>query len=732
MSQHFHFANSVPDRSIAERFITAITGSVDTRLAWLFHDTKELVEKHGLPPMPERTSPPVFPGAVNGTLAEVWDRIVMTQAAGGAVSLRVNVRAPDPNQAQHGLDVYHFRALYLDFDCSEAEMKAKLDAMQDCPQTVLVKSRRSGHAYWALANNLDYNAIPEAEWRSAQAALTEHFGGDQNLKSPGSQLRLPGTWNFKDPTKPHLLTAVIVPERRYTPGEVLDRFGLKPVTPPPRPEPRPLEGAIGAAVANWLADHGEEYLDVRKHTRCPVCEGDGGCKPYDEEETKLICFSTHHEATGTGTRVGTGFVFSALDIARGETPLPVFLRQQRDDDGQPYLTGDREVEPQESAASSPPGGAPKNTQEEKTVNDQPQDERKEKTADDKKAKVHAAFACRASEVKEEPLEWVTPGLVVRGKLHIIEGDKGCAKSTVGIDALANWSRGRGWLGGRDRAPANGLILAPEDGVADTIVPKLRAAGADMSRVFIQDLNIDTPTFPDIVNFLEEYVVANHIEYMVIDSLMSCMGTLNSHKDQDVRVALMPLRAMLERTGCTAFAIRHLNKNVGAAAGHRGMGSVAIAAIARIVWLLARDPDDASQFILSRSWANLGLCPKSRVYSLTSSSPESSDVRVVWGGETDRTADDLVAKPDAEPRGARRKEAEDFLRERLADGPMAVKDLERLAVQQGISRATLHRARESMFIHADLGTWRLMKPEDQASPAAAEMQRAAESSRGMVN
>jgi hypothetical protein len=724
------FEAYVPNREAAERFINTIARSLDTRLCWLFHDTKELVEEHGLPPMSERTTPPVFSGAVNGTLAEVWDRIVATQAAGGSVSLRLNVRPPNADGNGGGLEVYYFRAFYLDFDCDAAATNAKLDAMRVCPPTVLTNSRRGGHPYWALQNNPEANTISESEWRAVQAALTEHFGGDPNLKHPGSQLRLPGTWNFKDPQKPHLLTAFIDPSRRYTPAQVLAAFNLTPVEPPPRREPRPLTGALREAVEKWMFDHGAD-MEVRKHARCPVCEGDGGCKPYDESQTRLICFSTHHEATGIGTQVGTGFVFSALDIARGDTPLSAFLRQQKDEDGSPYLVDERDGNDSESCRhlSAEWTEMVERARAGKPANEQHHPEpvpRREVAMQDR----FASFACRASDVKEEAIDWLTPGWVVAGKLHLVEGDKGCAKSTVTLDAASAWSRGRGWLGGASRPPANVLIVAPEDGLADTIVPRLRAADADLDRVFIQRVDTTTPVFPEIVTFLEDYIAHNGVQYLIIDSLMSCMGAKNAHKDQDVRDALMPLRAMLERTGCTALAIRHLNKNVGAAAGHRGMGSVAFAAIARLVWLLVKDPENEGQFVLSRSAGNLGRRPASRIYSVTASSADASDVRIVWGLETDRSADDLVAKPEGASRGSKRKDAEDLLRERLARGPMKARDLERLADQEGISRATLHRARESMFIEANMGTWRLLTPEDQSSPEAAELQRCVEAAHSM--
>lgn len=177
---------------------------------------------------------------------------------------------------------------------------------------------------------------------------------------------------------------------------------------------------------------------------------------------------------------------------------------------------------------------------------------------------------------------------------------------------------------------------------------------------------------------------------------------------------MPLVRMLDRTGCTAFAVRHLNKNVGADAQSRGMGSVAFAAIARIVWLLARDPAASDRFIMSRSAGNLGRRPRSLSYWLTAGSETSSDVRVVWGEQVDATAEDLVREPEARrgPPPTQRIEAEKFLAEVLTGGPRQKKEVLREAELRGYTRRTIMRARETMYIAEDAGVWRLLSPDEQ--------------------
>jgi hypothetical protein len=313
---------------------------------------------------------------------------------------------------------------------------------------------------------------------------------------------------------------------------------------------------------------------------------------------------------------------------------------------------------------------------------------------------------KLSTIKEEELDWLAPGWVVRGALHSVLGDKGSAKSTVLCDFLAAMTVGRSWLGSKPRPPATVAIVAQEDGLADTLVPRLRAMGANMDRVLVLPLGV-VPQFPDFVPELEAAIQAERVEYLVIDSVMSTLGSLNGNKDQDVRTALMPLRGMLERHHCTAFAVRHLNKNTGEHVTKRGMGSVAFDAVARLVWLCAKDQEIEGRFVLSRADGNLGRTPRSRTYTLDAPSPNSTAVRVVWGDETDATAEDMVARPERRsgPSPVKREEAIDWLREKLASGGMRRKDVLAQGEAAGFSARTLERVAKSIVATKD-GMWHL--------------------------
>jgi hypothetical protein len=171
--------------------------------------------------------------------------------------------------------------------------------------------------------------------------------------------------------------------------------------------------------------------------------------------------------------------------------------------------------------------------------------------------------------------------------------------------------------------------------------------------------------------------------------------VNSHRDQDVRRALAPLARLAERTGVAVVVIRHLNKGQGGNALYRGGGSIGIVGAARSGLLIAKDPEDESQRVLASIKSNLAAPAPSLVFSL--SGTERGAVRVDWKGESNLSAEALLSAPaDHEERSAL-SEAQEFLREVLADGPEPAAEVRREADSAGISMRTLDRARQSLGV-----------------------------------
>lgn len=306
-----------------------------------------------------------------------------------------------------------------------------------------------------------------------------------------------------------------------------------------------------------------------------------------------------------------------------------------------------------------------------------------------------------SDVQPEQVSWLWKGRIPFGKLTLLDGDPGLGKSTLALEVAARLTRGEALLDGGPLDVSSVLILSAEDGLGDTIRPRLEAAGADVSRVFaIQAVTVSEgeEEFPCLrhVAAIEEAIQAHAARLLVIDPLMAYLGgETNSWRDQDVRRALAPVAAMAERTGAAVLIIRHLTKSGGSNAVYRGGGSIGISGAARSILIVAKDPDDEERRVLASAKSNLSRPPDSLAYRLRM----AGDVaRVEFEtGSVPLTADQLLAAQEqTEDRGARG-EAEDFLRELLGDGAVGSNDVFKAARAAGISEITLRRAKARLKI-----------------------------------
>lgn len=188
----------------------------------------------------------------------------------------------------------------------------------------------------------------------------------------------------------------------------------------------------------------------------------------------------------------------------------------------------------------------------------------------------------------------------------------------------------------------------EDGLADTIRPRLDAAGGIAARVHAvtgiptvtgDGTRYERPITLADLTAIAETVARVHARLLFIDVLMAYLPTkVDSHRDQDVRSILAQLG---ERTGCTVLLLRHLNKTGTGAAVYRGGGSIGIIGAARAGYVVAPDPDDDTQRVLACTKNNLAPIPPSLTYRLESA-PGSHVARVVWGAESQHSATALLS------------------------------------------------------------------------------------------
>lgn len=314
----------------------------------------------------------------------------------------------------------------------------------------------------------------------------------------------------------------------------------------------------------------------------------------------------------------------------------------------------------------------------------------------------AARIVRLSDVMPERVGWLWPARIPLGKLTVLDGDPGLGKSTISIDLAARVSTGRPMPDDTTgRPPAGVVLLSAEDGLADTIRPRLDAAGADTSRVvalaaIVTGLGIERlPSLPIDLPRLETAIVAHRATLVVVDVLMAFLdGAINAHRDQDVRGALAQLAAMAERTGAAILVLRHLNKSAGGPAIYRGGGSIGIVGAARSALVVGIDPQDESRCILAVTKANLARLAPSLAYRIVDASGTG---RIFWEGATDHTAAQLLAMPTTPDERTAVDDAQDVLSEILSGGPVGAKEVRAEARSAGIADRTLDRAKQALGV-----------------------------------
>ena len=318
----------------------------------------------------------------------------------------------------------------------------------------------------------------------------------------------------------------------------------------------------------------------------------------------------------------------------------------------------------------------------------------------------------ADQFKPEPIRWLWPGWLARGKLHVLAGAPGTGKTTLAMALAAAVSAGSALPGGYRPKRGQILIWSGEDDPSDTLVPRLIAAGADRSRIkfvrdTIDDENYRRPFDPskDVDMFAAAAAKHTDIVLIIVDPLVSAIGG-DSHKNAEVRRGLAPLVDLASRMDAALLGITHYSKGTGGREPlERVSGSLAFGALARVVMGTVRQQesgDSTQNMVMARAKSNIGPDGGGYAYAFEQIELEAHAglvaSRIVWGAELQGTARELLAEPEdsQEQRPApARGEAADFLLELLQPGPMATDDIKAEAKDAGLSWATIWRAKDEI-------------------------------------
>jgi hypothetical protein len=325
----------------------------------------------------------------------------------------------------------------------------------------------------------------------------------------------------------------------------------------------------------------------------------------------------------------------------------------------------------------------------------------------------------ARDVTIRPLRWFWQLRMPEQHLTLLVGDGGVGKGFIMTDLVARVTTGRPLPDDAKVHPVtNVLWVGSEDAIDSAVVPRLRAAGADVGRVAFLTYNTATPfSLPSDAVRLEARVRANAFGLIVLDSVTSYLDPgLRSNNEQDVRRALLPLNPMAQATGTTILASIHINKVGDQAAGHRILGSVAWRNVARSALVAGRLPDERDQYGLASNKTNLGPVPDSLGYRIVSAQAfqrvgdadlVADAARIVWAEDIlDIAPDDLMPKKQTGERGrpaAIREEVTAWLQEELDAGPHRRARILELAKELGYARATVERAANELGVERTIET-----------------------------
>jgi len=313
--------------------------------------------------------------------------------------------------------------------------------------------------------------------------------------------------------------------------------------------------------------------------------------------------------------------------------------------------------------------------------------------------------CPLSDVPPEAVSWLWPGRIPFGKLTMLDGDPGLGKSLVTLDLAARVSTGRPMPEeATGSEPASVVILTAEDGLGDTVRPRLDALGADTTKIHavtgvLTDADAESGvTFPMDLEGLRLEATKIGAKLIIIDPFVAFIGEgVNTRIDHDVRRLLAPLARLAAATGAAVVVVRHLNKSGMGSALYRGGGSIAFIGAARAGLLIARDPDDEHRRVLAITKMNLAPEPPSLAFTIENGAGGLGvPPRIAWLGETVHRANDLVRIEDDHQEAG---DLKSFLRDLLADGPRLFIDVRKSARAAGfeVSDRSLRRARQALGI-----------------------------------
>ena len=295
---------------------------------------------------------------------------------------------------------------------------------------------------------------------------------------------------------------------------------------------------------------------------------------------------------------------------------------------------------------------------------------------------------RMSDVELTPVEWLWKPYLPFGKLSVLQGNPGEGKTYFAMHLAAACTNGKLLPNMERMEPFNVLYQTAEDGLGDTVKPRLIEAGADLDRVLVIDDSEVQLTLSD--ERIEKAIIENNARLVIIDPIQAYLGAdVDMNRANEVRPIFMRLGQVAQRTGCAILLIGHLNKAAGMQSLQRGLGSIDIAAAVRSVMFIGKLKHDPTMRILTHEKSSLAPPGASLAFSL------GDEGGFRWVGEYDITADEMLSGIEPQ-RETKTQQAKDLICTLLAGGKQVLsEDIDKAALERGIPGRPVRDAKREL-------------------------------------
>ena len=295
---------------------------------------------------------------------------------------------------------------------------------------------------------------------------------------------------------------------------------------------------------------------------------------------------------------------------------------------------------------------------------------------------------RMSDVELTPVEWLWKPYLPFGKLSVLQGNPGEGKTYFAMHLAAACTNGKLLPNMERMEPFNVIYQTAEDGLGDTVKPRLIEAGADLDRVLVIDDSDVQLTLSD--ERIEKAIIENNARLVIIDPIQAYLGAdVDMNRANEVRPIFMRLGQVAQRTGCAILLIGHLNKAAGMQSLQRGLGSIDIAAAVRSVMFIGKLKHDPTMRILTHEKSSLAPPGVSLAFSL------GDEGGFRWVGEYNITADEMLSGIEPQ-RETKTQQAKDLICALLAGGKQVLsEDIDKAALERGIPGRTVRDAKREL-------------------------------------